>query len=91
MNTIRLLTRSLSLSLILFFSLSACGNIGQKLEDNLDAINRSVEGLDSLANDKMDRVQRLDTLVDKKMQKLERMDSLVNQTRSRLDSLQILN
>lgn len=73
------------------FTLSACGDIGQKLEDNLDAINRTVDGLDSLANDKIDRVEKLDTLINTKMDKLERIDSVVNRNRSRLDSLGILN
>lgn len=73
------------------FTLSACGDISQKLEDNLDAINRTVDGLDSLANDKMDRLEHLDTLVNTKMDKLERIDSVVNRNRSRLDSLGILN
>lgn len=77
--------------LMLLFSLSACGDVGQKLEDNLDAINRTVDGLDSLANDKMDRMERLDTLVNTKMDKLERIDSVVNRNRSRLDSLNIFN
>ena len=75
----------------LFASLTACGDIGQKLEDNLDAINRTVDGLDSLANDKMDRLEQLDTLVNTKMEKLERIDSVVNRNRSRLDSLNIFN
>lgn len=72
-------------------TLSACGDIGQKLEDNLDAINRTVDGLDSLANDKMDRVEQLDTLINTKMDKLQRIDSVVNRNRSRLDSLGITN
>lgn len=75
----------------LFFALSACGDLDQKINDKMDAINRTVEGLDSLANDKIDRVQQFDTLLNTKMEKLEKMDSLVNRSRARLDSLQILN
>jgi len=77
--------------LVLLLGQSACGDIGQKLEDNLDAINRTVDGLDSLANDKIDRVQQLDTLINTKLDKLERMDSLANRSRSRLDSLRFMN
>lgn len=87
----RNLTPGFIFTIVLFLSLSACGDIGQKLEDNLDTINRTVDGLDSLANDKMDRMERLDTLVNTKMDKLERIDSVVNRNRSRLDSLNIFN
>lgn len=87
----RNLTPGFIFTIVLFLSLSACGDIGQKLEDNLDAINRTVDGLDSLANDKMDRMERLDTLVNTKMDKLQRIDSVVNRNRSRLDSLNIFN
>ncbi|MFP4088903.1 MAG: hypothetical protein ACLFUB_13310 [Cyclobacteriaceae bacterium] len=85
-----LITRSF-VAITLFVWMASCGDISQKMDEKLDAINRTAEGIDSLANTKLDKLQQLDTLVNGKLQKVERLDSIFNQTRSRLDSLQITN
>jgi len=70
--------------MLLFIS---CTEMGRKVEDKLDDLNKKTESLDSLVNKELDKVLILDSIINRESEKVKKLDSLIERSASRLDSI----
>lgn len=75
------------LSLMLPLLFISCTEMGRKVEDRLDDLNKKAESLDSLVNKEVDKVLILDSIINRESEKVKKLDSLIDRSASRLDSI----
>jgi hypothetical protein len=68
-------------------SLTACGNLGDDVGNQLDALRSKTLSLDSLVNKEVNKVQALDSLIQMEADRVKQLDSMINTNASRLDSI----
>lgn len=79
--------KNLVVLVLTVFALTACGRIGEKVENKLNELQKKTESLDSLINKEMDEVLTLDSLVNFESDKVKKIDSIINKTSSKIDSI----
>lgn len=77
----------LLLTLVIIFSLTACGNLSNEVENKLIELQNKTESLDSIINKEVDKVISLDSLINKESDKVKKLDSLINKSSSQIDSI----
>ncbi len=80
-------TTILLLSLFTIIQLTACTDIGRKVNEKLDRINDKAEQLDSIVKSETQKIMALDSLIILERDKLQQLDSLVNTSASQFDSV----
>jgi septal ring factor EnvC (AmiA/AmiB activator) len=77
----------LLLTVLATFSLAACGNLSNEVENKLNELKSKTESLDSIINKEVDKVSTLDSLINKESEKVKKLDTLINKSSSQLDSI----
>ncbi len=77
----------LFLTIIATFSLTACGNLSNEVENKLNELKSKTESLDSIINKEVNKVLTLDSLINGESDKVKKLDSLINKNSSKLDSI----
>ena len=75
------------LTLLLPLLFISCSEMGRKVEEKLDDLNKKTESLDSLVNKEIDKVLILDSIIIRESEKVKKLDSLIEKSASRLDSI----
>ncbi len=75
------------LTLMLPLLFISCSEMGRKVDERLDDLNKKAESLDSLINEEVDKVFTLDSIINKESEKVKKLDSLIDRSASRLDSI----
>jgi CO dehydrogenase/acetyl-CoA synthase gamma subunit (corrinoid Fe-S protein) len=75
------------LPLMMMLLFISCTEMGRKVEEKLDDLNKKTESLDSLVNREIDKVLILDSIIIRESEKVKKLDSLIEKSASRLDSI----
>lgn len=67
--------------------LASCGNVSNKIEKKLTELQSKAESLDSLINNKVDKVLTLDSLMYSESESVKKLDTLIHKSSSQLDSI----
>jgi hypothetical protein len=86
-RTMKCFLNKLLLTTVITFSLTACNNLSNEVENKLKELQNKTESLDSIINKEVDKVLTLDSLINKESDKVKKLDTLINKSSSQLDSI----
>jgi len=66
----------LFLTIVITFSLTACGDLSNEVENKLNELKNKTESLDSNINKEVDKVKKLDTLINKSSSQLDSISKI---------------
>jgi peptidoglycan hydrolase CwlO-like protein len=86
-KTMNNFSSKLLLTIVITFSLTACGNVSNDVENKLNTLKNKTKSLDSIINKEVGKVSTLDSLINKESEKVKKLDTLINKTSHQLDSI----
>ena len=66
----------LFLTIVITFSLTACGDLSNEVENKLNELKNKTESLDSNINKEVDKVKKLDTSINKSSSQLDSISKI---------------